>query len=274
MNNKISVEETKEKSKRIFRFGYTALFVMLMNATLDLIRDLPVSAILLFTMVILISVILLVIYLGNSKGAIASIVISVNIFLVLIAFAEGLNTGGYLFILSLLFALPFLMSSFKIAIIEIAAYFFITACSFCVCILFCSEKSKWQNISGEMYTQMFMFNSICVAFLCTIFAYMGIHFELKYQAALLDAKNKAEKHEQRIQKQNDHLQDIAFMNAHIVRSPLANILALTDLIDIDKIADKDNKEIITLLQTSAQLLDDNIREIVTKASDKEAGLNA
>src|SRR5205085_12268947 len=99
-------------------------------------------------------------------------------------------------------------------------------------------------------------------------AYMGIRFEVLYREQLLTAKNKAEIQEERIKKQTDHLQDIAFINAHIVRSPLANILALTSLIDINKITDRDNKELIQFLQSSAQQLDNNIKEIVEKATGK------
>ena len=58
------------------------------------------------------------------------------------------------------------------------------------------------------------------------------------------------------------------MNAHVVRSPLANVLALAALIDQSKITDQWNKEMIEHLQTSAQQLDDAIKEIVTKATDK------
>lgn len=268
MNNDKLTGENKERLKRILRFGSMALFVMLMNAALDFIRGLTISGYLISALAFIMTIILWRVYHGSIKGIIPSVVFTVNPFLVLIAFAEGLRTGGYLFILPLLFALAFLMGNFKMLFFETAAYFFVTVCSFCICILFCNDTSKWQIISPGMYTQMFMFNSICVVCLCALFAYTGIYFEKRYKEALISAKNKAEMQEQKIKGQNEHLQEITFMNAHILRSPLANILALTHLINPDKITDSWNKEMIQHVQTSAQQLDEAIKEIVAKTTSE------
>jgi light-regulated signal transduction histidine kinase (bacteriophytochrome) len=119
-----------------------------------------------------------------------------------------------------------------------------------------------------MYSGLFIFNSISAAVMCAIFAYMGIQFEVKYRAELIASKNKAELHEQKIQKQNKHLHEIAFMNAHIVRSPLANILAITNLIESTEQSECDKEELMQLLKASAQQLDDNIKQMVAKATDK------
>lgn len=268
MQSKKINEENNERSKRTLRFGLIALFVMLLNGLLDFIRGLSVSAFLVLLMAFTLSIILAAIYKGYTKGTITAIVLTINPFLVMISFAEGLRTGGYLFILPLLFALAFLMGNIRILFSEMAAYFLLTVCSFCICILFCGDLSKWQPMSPGLYTQMFTFNSICVACLCAIFAFTGIYFERRYKAALLTAKNTAEIHEQKIKGQNEYLQEIAFMNAHVLRSPLANILALTALINPEKITDAANKELIEYLQISAQQLDEAIREIVAKTTAK------
>lgn len=271
MQSKKNSEENREKSRRTLRFGTMGLFVMLMNAVLDFIRGIPVSGILILLLAFVLVIILWTIHKGYTRGTVAAIVFTVNPFLVLIAFAEGLQTGGYLFILPLLFALTFLMGNIRVYFVEMTSYFFITICSFCVCILFCNETTRWQNISFKLATQMFTFNSISVVCLCALFAYTGIYFERRYKAALLSAKNKAEMQEQKIKGQNKHLQEIAFMNAHVIRSPLANILALTALLKPEKITDAWNKEMIQHLQTSVQQLDDAIREIVAKATDDKRG---
>lgn len=243
-----------------------ALFVMLMNAVLDFLRGLQVSGILILILAFAMSIILWAIYKGYTKGMIAAIVFTVNPFLVMVAFAEGLKTGGYLFILPLLFGLAFLMNNVRVNFAEMAIHFFITVSSFCICILFCGETSRWQPISSKLYSNMFTFNSISVVCLCALFAYIGINFEKKHQAALLAAKDKAETQEKKIKGQNANLQQIAFLNAHIVRSPLSNILALTSLINTEKITDPYNKEMIEHLQTSAHKLDDAIKEIVSMAT--------
>ncbi len=269
MHNKKLTDESKERSKRILRFGLIALAVMLLNGILNFKRGLPVSGFLVLVMAFILSIILFAIYKGYTKGLVTAIVLIMNFFLVLISFAEGLKTGGYLFILPLLFALSFLMNNVRMMVLEIVIYLFITACAFCFCILFCDENSKWQQISLQLSKQMFMYNSICVVCLCTIFAYTGIYFERQYKIALLAAKNTAEMHELKIKGQNEHLQEIAFMNAHIVRSPLANILALTTLLDTEKNIGAEAKELINHLQTSAQQLDNVIKEIVAKTTDKK-----
>ena len=266
----ISAADKKERSKRVLRFGSIALIVMLFNAALDIKRGIFVSAALIALMTLALLVILAIVYRGYTKTAIAAIVLTINPLLVLIAFAEGLQTGGYLFILPLMFALAFLIGNIQIAFLEMAAYFLVTVCSFCTCIVFGSHTTEWQHISTSLAAQMFTFNSICVICLSAVFAYMGIYFERSYKAALLAEKNKADLQKQKIEGQNKHLQEIAFMSAHVVRAPLSNILALISMIDEDKINDAAAKEIIRHLHASANTLDEAIKGIVVKTDFDEA----
>lgn len=268
MKNNIFIDVKKERSKRIFRFGYIGLFVMLLNAVLNFHRGLFISAILVSILALTIGFILIIIHFGIIRGIVTSIVITTNTFLVLISFAEGLQTGGYLYILSVLFALPFIIGTFKIRFGEIIFLCGITVICFCFCVIYGSKVNPWQSITVDLYNDMFKFNAVCVSLVCGIFAYMGIYFEAKYKSDLLTAETTALIHEQKIKKQNQHLQDIAYTNAHIVRAPLANILALTELIDIKNKTPFENEEIIELLKISAQQLDDNIQQIISKATDK------
>ncbi len=269
MQPKLNNEESNERYKRTLRFGIIALAVMVLNSVLDLERGLHVSFILVLIMIVAVGAILFAIYKGYTRGTVTAIVFIINPLLVLTTFAEGLNAGGYLFILPLLFALAFLMSNARMYLFEIAVYLVLTVASFCICILFCGNDSSWQHLSPKLSSSMFTYNSICVICLCAIFAYTGIYFEKQYKYALVAAKNTAEVHEEKIKEQNKYLQEIAYMNAHILRSPVTNILALASLIDVEKITDADNKEMIKHLQTSAQQLDGAIKEIVSKATNKE-----
>jgi signal transduction histidine kinase len=257
-------EEADDRSKRMLRFGMIALAVMLLNGAIDVKRGLIISSVIILVMAIAVTCILLAIRKGYTKGTITAIVFIINPLLIINTFAEGLQAGCYLFILPLLFALAFLMSNVKLHLLEIASYFLITVASFCICILFCDDNTTWQHLSPQLSANMFTYNSICVIVLCAIFAYTGIYFEKKNRAALLNAKNTAEMHEQKIKSQNKHLQEIAFMNAHILRSPLTNILALTALINSAETPDDAKQELIEHLKTSAQQLDDAIKEIVAK----------
>lgn len=88
-NFKIS-EESKEKSKETLRLSLLALFVMVLNAVLDFFRGLHVSAIIVLSMALAISIIIFLIYKGVKKGIVSAIVCTLNPLLVLGSFAEGL----------------------------------------------------------------------------------------------------------------------------------------------------------------------------------------
>ncbi|MDF2430441.1 MAG: hypothetical protein JWP44_72 [Mucilaginibacter sp.] len=78
---------------------------------------------------------------------------------------------------------------------------------------------------------------------------------------------KLKQNELHIMKQNERLNEIAMINAHEIRRPLANILGLTQLFDIETIGGTSNKEILEYLQTAAQDLDTVIVSIIDKAVD-------
>lgn len=69
---------------------------------------------------------------------------------------------------------------------------------------------------------------------------------------------------QAIQKQNKLLQDIAWLQAHKVRAPLASILGLVNLFSLD-LTRKELEESITMLQKSALELDEIVREIIKRS---------
>lgn len=73
---------------------------------------------------------------------------------------------------------------------------------------------------------------------------------------------------QQISKRDLALKEIAWVQSHKVRAPLANILALTDILKTDEsLCDNSKKEFLTALEKSANQLDLVIKEIVTKASE-------
>ena len=66
-----------------------------------------------------------------------------------------------------------------------------------------------------------------------------------------------------IQEQNQKLRDIAWFQSHITRAPLARILGLTGLLATDQ-SETSLREILPLLQKSADELDEIIKDIVEK----------
>jgi PAS domain-containing protein len=72
---------------------------------------------------------------------------------------------------------------------------------------------------------------------------------------------------QQISKRDLALKEIVWLQSHKVRAPLANILALTDLLKTDEdLSETSKKEFLTALEVSARQLDTVIKEIVNKAS--------
>ncbi len=68
-------------------------------------------------------------------------------------------------------------------------------------------------------------------------------------------------YQDKIEKQNKQLKDIAWLHSHKVRNHLANILGLVNLFDYGNAAEPFNAEIIRLLMQSANNLDTVIKEI-------------
>jgi PAS domain S-box-containing protein len=70
-----------------------------------------------------------------------------------------------------------------------------------------------------------------------------------------------------IAKQKDQLIEIAQMNAHETRRPVATILGLVNLIDKSTIKDKDTLDVLTHLDTATRELDAVIKRIIHKTVD-------
>ena len=73
--------------------------------------------------------------------------------------------------------------------------------------------------------------------------------------------------ERRIEEQNLRLKQIAFTNSHILRAPVANIIAFTNLLATNSFLQKEEKEIITYLTEASNTLDSLIRNIAKRAEE-------
>lgn len=70
---------------------------------------------------------------------------------------------------------------------------------------------------------------------------------------------------QSIEDKNETLKQIAWMQSHEVRGPLATILGLTSLLNPDSISDDDAKTILSGIKEASDSLDIIVRKIVKKA---------
>ena len=74
-------------------------------------------------------------------------------------------------------------------------------------------------------------------------------------------------HELRIQKQNEKLKEIAWIQSHEVRVPVANILGLVNAFNYKDLTDPFNLEVLANLNIVTHNLDSIIRDIVNKTND-------
>ncbi|HSJ68803.1 MAG TPA: PAS domain S-box protein [Anditalea sp.] len=75
------------------------------------------------------------------------------------------------------------------------------------------------------------------------------------------------KYTKTIENQNRKMKEIAWMQSHMVRAPIARLLGLVNLIDLEKSVDKDHEELLSHIMESAQELDQIVREISTRTTD-------
>jgi CheY-like chemotaxis protein len=93
----------------------------------------------------------------------------------------------------------------------------------------------------------------------------------KIVRGLKEAKESKEKRisDEKIRTQYEKLLEIAFLQSHQVRVPIANILGLFNLFKFDCPADPINSQVLLELKTVAEVLDKVIHEIVKKTSEIE-----
>jgi signal transduction histidine kinase len=77
----------------------------------------------------------------------------------------------------------------------------------------------------------------------------------------VDEQQQLKEAESEIDKKKDILKQIAFQHAHLIRSPLSNILGLADILNKMDI-DQNVKNLCSMILQSSNQLDNVIREIV------------
>lgn len=110
-----------------------------------------------------------------------------------------------------------------------------------------------------------IFNTINVILICFL-QYLAVKELVK---ALNEAKTELElrkKSEEQLRLKNEQLTEIAFLQSHIVRKPIANILGVVNLINKDNPQDPDNIELILQLDFVVSELDAAVCEIVKNTS--------
>ena len=77
-------------------------------------------------------------------------------------------------------------------------------------------------------------------------------------------------HERTIEKQNDKLKDIAWIQSHVVRAPLARMMGLINLLKEGRLSEKETGEFLNHVMDSAVELDDIVKDVVGKSQQMKS----
>jgi signal transduction histidine kinase len=215
--------DMKEVSKRSTQFIGFGVVITGLLVPVHIFDGHYLSAIITSIFCLFLGVIWLMHKKGFTRYTTVTSIIGINFFLCVFNFTEGLKMGDYLFFFPMLFALPFLVRNKKQYTKEVFLYFIFTAICFCVSISFSPSVSPWQKITDEQYEGIFYINSICAVFLSAVFAYLGIYFERKYAAVLLEQKNRTE---EAMKARSQFLSQMG----HELRTPLNGIIGASNLL--------------------------------------------
>ncbi len=72
--------------------------------------------------------------------------------------------------------------------------------------------------------------------------------------------------EEKLLLQKERLKEIAWIESHVVRSPLSNTLGLLPLFDKEKVGSSENLDLLSKLEEVTKKLDEVIREVVKEAT--------
>ena len=131
---------------------------------------------------------------------------------------------------------------------------------------FNAEKIKQQLAFDESIQRQRIFTyasfvGAALVLLLSFFMYKSYNTQKKYNALL---KKEKERHLAQILAQDTVLSDIAHIQSHFVRGPIATIIGLLQFYNHEDPADPVNKEVVDGINTSIEKLDNVVKEMVAK----------
>ena len=240
--------DMKEVSKRSIQFIGVGVIITGALVPVHIFDGHYLSAIITFIFSFFLGCVWLMHKKGLTRYTTVISILGINIFLTIFNFTEGIKMGDYLFFFPMLFALPFLVRNKKKYTKEVFLYFIFTAVCFCVSVSFSPEVSPWQKITDEQYESIFYINAICAVLMSAVFAYLGIYFERKYAAVLLDQKNRTE---EAMKARSQFLSQMG----HELRTPLNGIIGASNLLTKNNTLPEQNEYLNILKYCSNHMLE-------------------
>ena len=118
-------------------------------------------------------------------------------------------------------------------------------------------------LAGDTFTENIVENNL--TYYLSLYPIFNAHNKIEGVACYARDVSETEAYLNAIEKQNNQLKDIAWMQSHIVRAPVARILGLVELINEEKLAtDPDLNSYLQSIHMSAQELDTIVEKITEK----------
>lgn len=130
--------------------------------------------------------------------------------------------------------------------------------------LYYFDLISFKNITFSPYELIAIFsNLIFLSFLiCSLIPRLFEKLNERFQQNLV--------HTKKIEKQNNLLKEITWIQSHVVRTPLSRLMALTELLKEEKISEEEKKFFLDNIIISSGELDCIIRDIVQKSENVHA----
>jgi signal transduction histidine kinase/CheY-like chemotaxis protein len=243
-----SLHDIKEVSKRTIQFVKLSLILSIAIVPIRLLFHQNVSAIVLVSFCLFLSIILILNKLGYTKYIQLISIIGINLYLIAFNYTDGLQMGAYLYFFPMLFAIPFLVNNHEKYHKQVISYFSLVIVCITITYIICQSASPFQNIDASTYAMSFNISLVCAVLLSAAFSYFNIHFERKFARALIEEKNKT------IDAMNTRSHFLSHMG-HELRTPLNGIVGATNLLNKGKTLPEQDEFLNILKHCSNHMLD-------------------
>jgi len=139
-------------------------------------------------------------------------------------------------------------------------------------IVFTSEAVLLITLSPEQIAKIEVYKGLVYVLITGMLLFYLMRRRIKVEKFLFgklrETRKELIKSKEKLVEKNKSLEEYAFITSHNLRRPLANILGLVQLFDEKKSYDDLNKEVIEKLKTSAEELDEVIKQ-TTKVLNKK-----
>lgn len=228
---------------RTIQLGFVGLAVSIGISIYFYLLGLTMSAVMVGCFAVALAGIILLQWGNVIKATHHLIIFSVCALLLVSGFVEGSRTGQFFYFFPLIVVIPIVVDSKDSARTELIATFAVVLVSFALCFYFGHTVRPMEYIPAAITQKVVFSNALSAMLVTLLFAVANIVYERKFARAL---------------------QNIAHIQSHEVRRPVASIMGLMDIWKKEDY--RYDAEIIGMMEDAVNELDEKIHLIVQHSS--------